>query len=565
MRHWMFVIGVLFVVSSLLAGCAAPTPAAKPTDVAPSVAATKPAAAPAATAPAAPASAPTQAVPKAKIKRGGTFIIGYGEDTTTHDPAFTPNSNLLAMTPHLEALLLYDQPDQKTGKAEIKPELAESYQVVDPKTIVLKLRKDVKFHDGSDFNAEAAKWQLDRTRTNPKSLGRSYLEPIDSIDTPDPYTLKLNMKSPAATIFICLTRSAGGSGSNGTYMISKAAFDKLGEEAIGRKPYSTGPFYLDEWVRDSKTVYKKWDQYWKKGDDGQALPYLDRFETRVILDKAVAVLEVRTNNIQGFWGVEVKDFAAVKSSPDTQLVLMPFGAGPLMVGFNQEKNPFGKNLKLRQAAQYATDRDAIVKTIGMGQTIPDPYHVWISSYPGYDETLPQYKFDLEKAKALIKESGVTTPIEADMFINGTVGTSTQKTGEMLKSMWDKIGINVILNPADSATFKSATKRGEWSTDLFGMVRSPDPDMWSRMYTCDGGANFSNYCNPEMDKCMEQGRKTYDLKERDTIYKKCQKILYDDALIFGVHNTPGNVVLRKEVMGLKIAGWHPEVRELWLDK
>ncbi len=560
MRKPLYLAITVSVLLFLLAACAPAAPAPQ---------ATKPAAPPAAAtaAPAAPAAATAapQAAAASKIKRGGSIVIAYGEDTTTHDPAFTPNSNLLAMTPHFEALLRYDMVDEATGRHEIKPELAESYQLVDPKTIVFKLRPGVKFHDGSEMNAAAVKWQLDRSRTHPKALSRSYLEPIESIDTPDNLTVKLNLKAPAATIFINLTRSAGGSGSNGSYIISKEAFDKLGEEAIGRKPYGTGPFMLEEWLRDSKTTYKKWDQYWKKGEDGQPLPYFDRFETRVILDKAVGVLEVRTNNIQGLWGAEVKDFATVKSSPDMKLLLMPFGASRLMVGFNQEKTPFGKNVKLRQAAQYATDRDAIVKTIGLGQTVPDYTHVWIATYPGWDETLPRYIFDLDKAKQLMKESGITAPVETDMFINGTVGTSTQKTGEMLKAMWEKIGINVTLNPADSATFKSATKRGEWATDLFGMVGSPDPDQWSRMYTCDGGANFSNYCNQEMDKCMEQGRKTYDAKERNEVYKRCQKILYDDALIYGVHNTPGAVALRKEVMNIKVSQWHPEIREMWLDK
>ncbi len=562
MHRLVYLVVTILAVISLLGACA-PSAVSTPQ-------ATKPAA-PAGSTPAAastgtnPAASAPAAAPAAKIKRGGSVIIAYGEDTTTHDPAFTPNSNLLAMAPHLEALLLYEQTDEKTGKHEIKPELAESYQLVDPKTIVFKLRQGVKFHDGSDLNAAAVKWQLDRSRTHPKALSRSYLEPIESIETPDSMTVKLNMKAPAATIFINLTRSAGGSGSNGSYIISKEAFDKNGEEAIGRKPVGTGPFVLEEWLRDSKTTYKKWDKYWKNGEDGQPLPYLDRFETRVILDKAVGVLEVRTNNIQGMWGIEVKDFATVKASPDMKLVLMPYGASRLMVGFNQEKTPFGKNTKLRQAAQYATDREAIVKTIGLGQTVPDYTHVWISTYPGYDETLPRYTFDLDKAKSLMKESGVNTPTEIDMFINGTVGTATQKTGEMIKSMWEKIGVNVVLNPADSATFKNAVKRGEWGTNLFGMVGSPDPDQWSRMYTCDGGANFSNYCNKEMDACMEQGRKTYDPKERHEVYKRCQKILYEDALLFGVHNTPGSVVLRKEVMGLKVSQWHPEVRELWLDK
>jgi ABC-type transport system substrate-binding protein len=98
-----------------------------------------------------------------------------------------------------------------------------------------------------------------------------------------------------------------------------------------------------------------------------------------------------------------------------------------------------------------------------------------------------------------------------------------------------------------------------------MSASPDPDGWTRMYTCDGSANWSNYCNPEMDKCMAEGRSTYDAKERDTIYKRCLKILYDDAKVFGLYMTPGNVVFRKEVKGLKTSQHLVDLREIWLDK
>jgi len=98
-----------------------------------------------------------------------------------------------------------------------------------------------------------------------------------------------------------------------------------------------------------------------------------------------------------------------------------------------------------------------------------------------------------------------------------------------------------------------------------MTPSPDPDMWSRMYTCEGGANWSTYCNPEMDKCMAEAGSEYDSAKRSEIYKRCQKILIEDSLVFAVHSLANNVAFRKEVKNLKVSQHLLDLREVWLDK
>ena len=135
----------------------------------------------------------------------------------------------------------------------------------------------------------------------------------------------------------------------------------------------------------------------------------------------------------------------------------------------------------------------------------------------------------------------------------------------LQQMWAKAGIRTTLNGLDGTTRKSIVKTGNWESIQFGMTPSPDPDMWSRMYTCDGGANWSNYCNKEMDKCMGEAGVLTDAAKRSEIYKRCQKILIEDSQIYGVFSTPNNAVIRKEVKGLRLVQHLIDMREVWLDK
>jgi peptide/nickel transport system substrate-binding protein len=385
---------------------------------------------------------------------------------------------------------------------------------------------------------------------------------VDSIQAPDATTLKLNLKQPSAVALINLTAAVGGTGSPGLLMVSKAYAEKNGADALGDKPVGTGPFQLTEWKKDDRATYKPFPGYWRQGADGKPLPYLDGIDVRVIRDKSVALIEVKTGTAQVIKSIDDKDVAGVKSDPNLQITMITWAAVPNAIGFNQEKAPFGKNLKLRQAAQYALDREAIAKTLGFGNAYADYYNFWIPSYPGYDETLPTYKYDQAKAKSFLKDAGFPDGVDVAYTFDAPNG---QKQAELVQQMWTQAGIRTTLNGIDGTTRKQTVKAGNWESIQFGMTPSPDPDMWSRMYTCDGGANWSNYCNKEMDKCMAEGGLLTDPAPRAEIYKRCQKILIEDSAIFGVFSTPNNAVVRKEVRGMRLAQHLIDLRDVWLDK
>ncbi len=549
----------LVALSALLASCAPAAPTAAP--AAPTAAAKAPAAATAA--PGTAGSAPTAVKPAAKTKRGGTLIRMDTAEVSSWDPLFSVQSSQFIEAPAFEAPMRFELVDRATQKFELKPELAEKWEVVNPTTINMTFRKGVKFHDGTELNADVAKWNLDRARNDPKSLAKSFFESIDKIDVVDGQTIKITLSAPSATQLVNMTKAPGGTGGMGSFMVSKQAFEKQGAEAVSKKPYATGPYIMEQWLKDDRTTYKKFDGYWDKGEDGQPLPYLDSIVVRTVRDQTVALMELRAGSGHVMKSVPGKDIASIKGNPDMVFDEWPWSGAPLDFGWNPVK-PLWQNLKLRQAAQWAIDRDMMSKTLGFGSSVPDKHFHWTPSWPGYDESLPHYDFDVNKSKQLLAEAGYPNGLDGGNF-DFVTGGSGQRDAEMVQQMFANVGIKINLRGYDSVTHKELVKGGDWDANVRGFNSSPDPDGFSRRWLSDGGSNWTNYGNAELDKCMREGRTYYDNAKRAEVYKRCQKIIYEDAYAGGLYIPLGNMAFRKEVKGLTVQAWYIDFRGAWLDK
>ncbi|MCL4535106.1 MAG: ABC transporter substrate-binding protein [Bacteroidetes bacterium] len=556
----------LILILVLMASCspAAPTaapakPAAAPTTAPAAAPTTATAAKPAATT--APAAAPTPAV---NIKRGGILVHATGSFPPSMDPIYDTLGTHLKEMGLYEALLRYEVTDFKEGKLELKPELAESWQQVDPKTITLKLRKGVKFHDGSDFNAEVAKWSLERMGNRPKSLSKRFMENVTSIEVVDPYTIKINYKAQSALQAMNLTVATAGTGSIGPAILSKAQMDAVGEEAFGQgKVSGTGPLKIVEWKRDSEFVLTRFDNYWKDGADGKKLPYLDGMRYRLIPDNAVQLTELKAGTLHMTRALAPADLPSIRSNPDLQTIMIKWGPSRYYYGFNQKKEPFGTNIKLRQAAEYATDRENMAKVFGLDAGTPDYLIGWTPAWSGYDPKLKMYDFNPDKAAALVKEAGYPNGVEIELLHQ--IQTQHRRMAEMIQGMWAKAGIKLNLLPADQAAAREKIKLGEFQMHIWSMAPSPDPAYYERMFTCEGAANWNNYCNKETDKCMFEAQAELDPTKRADMYKKCEKIVQEEAMIGGMYLTDAVLTYRKEVHGLKMQTHSEDVQEVWLDK
>lgn len=562
MRSTIYALIATVTVFVLLAACTPAAPTAAPAKPATGPTAVTGAAQPTSTVAAAKpaAGAPT---PAAKIKRGGILTYASAMESDSWDPVLAMTHWTVEEIPVLETLLSYILADEATGKHELQPLLAEAWEIADPTTVVLKLRKGVKFHDGSEFNAEVAKWNLERARDHPKSSAKRLVSGVDAFEVVDPFALKLRLKQPSAIVLLNLTPATGGSGAAGSKMVSKTASEKLGEESIATKPVGTGPMMIVDWKKDDRLTTKRWGGYWGKGADGQSLPYLDGINARIITDPSVIFMDLRAGTVHASSHVSSSDYAAARANPDLGVQLLHWANDFHVVAFNPKASPWAENLKLRQAALYAIDQKSLADAVGFGLAKPNEYLFWGPGMPGYDASLPRYEFNLEKAKQLLREAGYPEGLDiAQMAYPQPVFS---KPAEILQSMWSKVGIRAKLDLLEVTAARAKQALGEFEAESHRAVASVDPANLGRMFVCGGAGNQSNYCNPEADKCMLEGERTYDFAERDKIYKRCEKILYEDAFFGGLHRMFTSITYRKELKGLSVQFGRMDLREAWLDK
>jgi peptide/nickel transport system substrate-binding protein len=567
----LFVLIVSMLVP-VLVGCATPTaapsagggPTAKPaTSGAPAAAPTAASAAPsvATAAPAAAATKPAAATTAAaapKIKRGGK-LTGYETLYPTLDIQISTSAHLGLNSMIFDSLTRYDfvSPDQ--SKFELHPGLAVSWEYKDPTNLELKLRKGVKFHDGSDWNAEVAKWNFNRMLTHPKSVSKAILGDIGDVEIVDDSTIRLKLKSPNATMPVLL--SVGGSWGR-SRIVSKAAVEKLGDDGFGRNPVGTGPFKFKEWKPDSNLTLTKFDGYWEMGADGKPLPYLDEVESRNIPDAATRYLELRSGNIH-VAAIDSKDVAQVKNNPDLVYWQLPWMWSARVVGLNAKKGIFVDKPKLRQAFAYGIDCESLGKALAPGLSSCDNT-VWQEGQFGYEKNAPKYTYDPEKSKQLLKEAGMPDGFTMRMLTFDI--TDYQRAAELYQGMLSKVGIKLVPDILERLAWiaKAQTFEG-WDAALWGWNAVTENDSISRNLVSTDLGNWSGVVNPERDKLMAQGRQTSDPAQRHQIYKRVWETVYEEANINFTIKIFSNLTYRKNVHGLRVEygeSWEP--REAWIE-
>jgi ABC-type transport system substrate-binding protein len=562
----------------MVAGCATPT--AAPT-AAPKAAATAAAPAPAAPTSAGPSaaatakpSAPSTAVPTpggtssgelklggapadTKIKRGGKVTAADSLQPTL-DPQVSPSNIYPAMNLMYEHLL-YTYVNPANNQPEIRGLLMESWERPDPLTFIFKVRKGVKFHDNSDWTAEAAKWNLERLRDHPKTTAKDIYGIMKSIDIVDPMTIKVTLNAPSAS-FLYIQSNSGARGRG--RMVSMEAVKKLGDDAFGDNPAGTGPFMLEKWVKDATITVKRFDKHYEKGVDGQSLPYLDQVELRYIPDSATILTELKSGNLH-IASVAHPQIAPVKSDPNLAIIDNNWTPQWYIMGLNGKKGIFGTNQKMREAAGYAIDRVNMAKTMALEYGSPT-YDFWPKGGIGWTANSAKRVYDVNKAKQLIAESGWTGSKVVTILAFAT--GMWPKQAEIYQSMLKAVGFDAQVKTAERLATLTMSRSNEgydvylWSGPFF-----PDPDGQSRILVSTSPANWTNVESIPLDKCMEEGRSQFDPKVRQPIYERCQQIIYDNAFqhltwhadIFWGH--------QKYVKGITAEWEQWDLRYAWLDK
>lgn len=561
--------GCLASAALLLAACsqspAAPAsggtaaPAAQPT-AAPAAQATTAPAAPATAAPAPAASVapaltgPTPVPTAGAITRGGTLKVDLQNDFVTMFPPVNTGPIPVCC---FDWLVNWRKGANGTWGAT--PGLAESWDLAG-NTATFKLRQGVKFHDGSDLNAAAVKWNIDTMVKDPKSTAKVTLEAVDPANPStvvDDYTIKVNLKYPDGSLLAALSDAQSTSG-----ITSKAAYDKLGADGIAKHAVGTGPFQFVSWQPGNQTVVKRNPNYWQKGADGKALPYLDQIIYKYIVQDTVRTLDMQSGNADFTEAIAPADIAKVKTIPTLAFVTAEWFSNKFRMVFNSKQEPFGSNLKLRQALLYSLNRDAIAQALGFGIASASKYD-WIQGELGYSNSVPYYDYQPAKAKQLMQEAGFANGVSTKLTLISR--ELDQQQGQMIQQMAGAVGIHLTLEPMErTAWVKKVRVNNSFTVATQQTNYPPDPDLEIPLeWASTGPAAYSRAKIPEMDKLLIEGRQSYDSAARQKTYEQIQKLMFDTAWWGFLWHRPWNYVLNTRVQGFD-PGWGIRREEvLWI--
>jgi peptide/nickel transport system substrate-binding protein len=456
------------------------------------------------------------AMPRADAQtKEDTLVYALQSDVDSWDP---PNSVLR------EAIILgyhvFDHlavRDLKTRR--VGPNLALSWKALDDVTWEVKLRPNVKFHDGTPFGAKDVKATFERVLDPTKKMtARGNHAKIKSVEVVDDLTVKFHTDGPYPLFVERLTAQA---------MASEKVIKEKGHEWMQEHPVGTGPYKLVKWSRKQEHLLERNDAYWGPK------PYYKFLRIRIIPEQATQIAELISGGVDIIKAVPPDQMDVINKSGQARTVSSPI----LRTAFLQldqaarsGPNPF-TDVRVRKAANLATDMDGIIKHVlnGLGDRVATGVNPMAF---GWDPNLKPYKQDLAAAKKLLAEAGY--PNGVDIVYNQgppTVEPGLLQTDEAIVADLTKAGFRVKQNYlGDNTVFVARVKdnkAGPMFSFSWGYYSVFDADaILYDIFKCK--ETYSYYCNPAMDDLISQGRSTLDQKKRTEIYVKAQKLIYDDA-------------------------------------
>lgn len=459
-----------------------------------------------------------------------------------------------------DGLVRLDLADASSGRHRVIGVLAESWEQPDAKTIVFKLRQGVKFHDGSDFNADVAKWNFERARDHEKSYIKASLAGIVSVSAIDKSTLEVKTKNDNAALLRVMAFTKGGL----VRMASKAAFEKNGEEWLQRNAVGTGPFKMKQWITDDRAILERNPDYFVNGADGRSLPYLDSLILRYLPDPVVSLQDMRAGKVDFLQWIPPKDVAAVKDDPQLALTDLPWaGQNYFQVGFNTEAPPFD-DVRVRQAALYGIDRAGMHKALGFGVGQPYYYPFWTPGTLGYDDSHEKYEYDPARVKDLLAQAGHPNGIDIELKVIAREPENT--IGEFAQAMWSAVGIRTKLIAQERLSWIDAVRAKNFQSCFWrgSLDAAIDPELSRRLFSCGGGGNWAQVCDKEVDQLMDQGLVELDEKKREAIYKQVWRLIQERAYGGAGYMVPITDAYRKTVKGVFYDFEVPNWSATWLE-
>lgn len=480
----------------------------------------------------------------------GTLIIAQGTDPVKLDPHDVTDSPSATVTSHMFETLFDLTPD-----GEIVPHLVESYEASDDGTVwTLNTRQDVVFHDGTPFNAEAVRVNLERF-LNPDIpvTFRFLLTRIESMEVLDEHTIEITLSTPFAPFLAHLTHSS-------VAMISPAALEQFSLEELSETPVGTGPFTLESWQRGERVTLNRFDDYWGE------LPGVEQVVFLNVPEGTTRMALVESGEAHVATRVPPQDIARLNANPDITVENIS-SLRTIYIYFNHTQAPF-TDRRVRQAVNYAVDNELIAEFVFGGAVRPSdsPLAPGVFGYA----SVGNYEFNPERARELLAEAGF--PDGFSTVLHCPTGRYLQdiQTCEAIQPMLAEVGINAEIETLEWTSYLEFTGRGvEENTVQMGMLGwgtvtgDADYGLFPLFHTSEHvptGSNRAFYSNALVDDLLDQARSTADNSLREQLYADIQEILWNDAAWLFLHSETQLVAVRDNVEGLVI---HPTERILAL--
>ncbi len=424
---------------------------------------------------------------------------------------------------------------------QLIPRLATEWSFsADGLTATISLRAGVKFHDGTPLDAVAAKANLDRARTLPESLRRSELATIDSVEATGPLTIAIKLKQRDATLLSQLADRAG-------MMLSPATF--AGD--VGARPVCTGPYRFVERVQNDRIVLDRFADHWEAANYS-----FDRIIYRSIPDTTVRLANLRSGELDMLERLAATDVKSARGDRNLRVLFTP-GLGYQGLTLNHSNgdaasNPFGRDKRVRQAFSLAIDRNVINEVV-FENTHPPTMQPFPPSSAYFRKDLAVTARDVAKAKALLKDAGVTGPVKLEMMV--TNNPVDAQLGQVIQAMVQEAGFDVSLRSMEFASQLRDQQQGKFQLSRVGWSGRIDPDgNVHPFWTSRGGQNDGKYNNPEVDRLLTEARAVYDPAERKKLYDAAQAIAQDEIPVLYLYNQPWFYATSARISGFQL---HPD--------
>jgi peptide/nickel transport system substrate-binding protein len=478
-----------------------------------------------------------------------TLRVGLAEDPDVLDPTLART-----FVGRIVFAALCDKLFDVDEKLNIVPQLATGYEwSADSKALTIKLRSGVTFHDGEKLDAAAVKFNLERHKTMPGSNRSGELRPVTSVDVVDPSTVKLNLSAPFSPLLAALADRAG-------MMVSPKAAQAAGQN-FGVKPVCSGPFKFVERIAQDRMVFERYPQYWNKDQI-----HLEKIVYTPVPDATVRLANLRSGQFDFIERVAPSDIEKLKSDAKLKVARITeigYQGITINVGKSElaQKNPLGKDARVREAFELAIDRQGIVQVAMDNEATVG--NQWVApNNPYYAKNVPIPKRDVVRARALLKEAGVTNPTVT--LVTPTT-SDAQRIALIVQAMVRDAGFNVKIQSTEFATSLNMADKGDFEAYVLAWSGRADPD--GNLYSfdaCKQPLNYAGYCVPEIDELLNQSRSVREPAERRKVYEQiAARVLKDRPIIYlyhrnwlwsytaklgGVRNVPDGLL---RVQGLKM--------------